>query len=686
MVDAWEFLARALQRSGKTDEALAAYQQALKVSNGSPQIAVAAASLYFDLGRLDEAETHAKMAVATHPSFAHGLLAQIALQRNDLDLAEKEARAAMDEKSLRLGPMITLAEVLHARKDDAGALDLTRKAAELYNQREAKDPELIRGLALIHGKLLADQGDAAGAESRLQAGDRAVPRQHPRLLEPGDPLRPQRPPRRGRPDAADPGRQEPVAARLRRSGEDAAHPQRPRLGPEAAELRPGAVPGGRGVCAKLGRRASVRHDLTRHSSLAPRVGVHGSTSTLEGDTAVETLMQDLRYSVRTLLKSPGFATIAVLCIAIGIGANTSIFSVVNAILLRPFPYADPDRIVALHEIQPKNDIDAGGFSNLDYRDLREQATAFSSIAAYTERSLTFSGEREPERVSGASISWNLFPFLGVKPALGRTFRADEDRAGAPGAVLLSHELWMRRFNGDPNVVGKTILVNAAAHTVVGVMPPRFGFPEKELAWVPLRHFVKDDPRAERNLTVLGRLKPGSSLEQARAEVKAIVERIAKQNPDTHTGWSGNVRSLREEFIGKETAPDRPDHAGGGHLRSADRLLQRGEPPARAGHGAAAGGGGARRLRRRPGADRPPVPHRERGDRPARRRAGHRLRVLGDPLDRGLHSGRQPAPLLDAVHDRRPGSPLHPGDRRADRPPLRPRSRRSRRSRPTCTRP
>ncbi|HEY0557299.1 MAG TPA: tetratricopeptide repeat protein, partial [Thermoanaerobaculia bacterium] len=126
------------------------------------------ASLYYDLGRLDEAETHAKMAVATHPSFAHGLLAQIALQRNDLDLAEKEARAAMDEKSLRLGPMITLAEVLHARKDDAGALDLTRKAAELYNQREAKDPELIRGLALVHGKLLADQGDAAGAEAAFK--------------------------------------------------------------------------------------------------------------------------------------------------------------------------------------------------------------------------------------------------------------------------------------------------------------------------------------------------------------------------------------------------------------------------------------------------------------------------------------------------------------------------------------
>ncbi len=168
MVDAWEYLGRALQRSGQSEEALAAYGQGLRISNGSAQIAVAAASLYFDLGRLDDAEAHARMAIATHPSFAHGLLAQIALQRNDLDRAEKEARAAMDEKSTRLGPMVTLAEVLHARKDDAGALELTRKAAEIYNQREAKDPELIRGLALIHGKVLADQGDVQGAETSFK--------------------------------------------------------------------------------------------------------------------------------------------------------------------------------------------------------------------------------------------------------------------------------------------------------------------------------------------------------------------------------------------------------------------------------------------------------------------------------------------------------------------------------------
>ncbi|HEV2851993.1 MAG TPA: sulfatase-like hydrolase/transferase [Thermoanaerobaculia bacterium] len=168
MVDAWEFLGHTLEKAGRSREALEAYREGLKVSNGSPQIAVAAASLFLNLGQLEEAETHAKMAVVTHPSFAHGLLAQIALERDQLDVAEREARAAMEDQSLRVGPMITLAEILHARKDDTRALDLVRQAEEAYNQREAKDPDLIRGLNVIRGKILADQGDATGAEAAFR--------------------------------------------------------------------------------------------------------------------------------------------------------------------------------------------------------------------------------------------------------------------------------------------------------------------------------------------------------------------------------------------------------------------------------------------------------------------------------------------------------------------------------------
>ena len=165
MVDAWEFLGRALQKTGRLEEALEAYREALKISGGSPHIAMTAASLYFDLGRLDDAETHARMAVATNPSFSHGLLAQIALERNRLDEAEKEARLAMEDKSNRVGPMITLAQVLHARRDFQAALDLTRQAEEVYNQREGKDQDLLRGLYLMRGKVLADLGDALGAEA-----------------------------------------------------------------------------------------------------------------------------------------------------------------------------------------------------------------------------------------------------------------------------------------------------------------------------------------------------------------------------------------------------------------------------------------------------------------------------------------------------------------------------------------
>jgi putative ABC transport system permease protein len=262
---------------------------------------------------------------------------------------------------------------------------------------------------------------------------------------------------------------------------------------------------------------------------------------------LDTLLQDLRFAVRTLLKSPGFTTIAVLCLALGIGANTTIFSVVNAVLLRPFPYADPDRIVALHQTQVKNDIDRAGLSWPDYLDVREQSTAYSQLAAYTQRSLVFSGREEPERLLGGAISADLFPLLGVKPVLGRTFRAEEDQPGGPSVVLISHELWRRRFDGDPNILNKTVLVNAVSHTIIGVMPPRFKFPEQQLAWVPLTPWMRDAVRSDRDLSVLARLKPGATVEQARAEITTIAKRLAEQYPDANRGWGANVLPLREEF-------------------------------------------------------------------------------------------------------------------------------------------
>ncbi|HEX7186020.1 MAG TPA: ABC transporter permease [Thermoanaerobaculia bacterium] len=266
---------------------------------------------------------------------------------------------------------------------------------------------------------------------------------------------------------------------------------------------------------------------------------------------METLIQDLRFAVRTLAKSPGFFAVAVLCIALGIGTNTTIFSVVNAALLRPYPAADPERIVVLHGTQLRNEIDEGGVSYLDYQEYKAQSTLFSQMAAFTNRSITVTGDDEPERLMGASISHDLFPLLGERPALGRTFLPEEDRPGAPPVVLLGHDVWMRRFNGDPAILNKSIIVNATPHTVVGVMPPRFKFPYQQEAWLPLAPFVKDYPRTDRVLGVYARLKPGATAAQAEAEMQGIAKRLESTYPDANKGWSARVMTLREETSGEE---------------------------------------------------------------------------------------------------------------------------------------
>jgi putative ABC transport system permease protein len=267
---------------------------------------------------------------------------------------------------------------------------------------------------------------------------------------------------------------------------------------------------------------------------------------------MDTLLQDLRFALRMLAKSPGFTLVAVVCMALGIGVNTTIFSVVNAILLRPLPFADPEGLAVVRGTQVKNDIDEAGLSWLDFRDLREQTRAFSQVVATTGRSLTLSGGgAEPERVIGGVISAGLFPMIGEQPIRGRNFRAEEDRAGAPGVVILSHALWKRRYEGDPAIVGRTILVNAAAHTVVGVMKPLFAFPEEAEAWVPLAPLVHAEGRAERSLWVLGRLAPGVTVERANAEVEAFAKRQAERYPDADAGWGGAVVTLRRDAVEEE---------------------------------------------------------------------------------------------------------------------------------------
>jgi putative ABC transport system permease protein len=264
---------------------------------------------------------------------------------------------------------------------------------------------------------------------------------------------------------------------------------------------------------------------------------------------METLLQDLRFAVRLLGRSPGFTAVAILCIALGIGTNVTAFSVVSATLLRPFPFAQPERLVYLRGVNPGKEVRYSGISYPDYQDLRAAARSFSQIGAYAVRSFAVATDGgEPERISGVGVSAGLFPLFGERPMLGRLFREEEDRPGAAPVVLLGHDLWVRRFGGDPGVVGRSVMINSAAYTVVGVMQPRFGFPISQEAWVPLAPIAYKDLRNDRSLQVVGRLAPGVSYEAALAEMRALAKRLETAYPDMNFGWGGTLRPMRDEFV------------------------------------------------------------------------------------------------------------------------------------------
>jgi putative ABC transport system permease protein len=247
---------------------------------------------------------------------------------------------------------------------------------------------------------------------------------------------------------------------------------------------------------------------------------------------METLFKDIRYGVRGLWKRPGFTAVAVLTLALGIGANTAIFSVVNAVLLRPLQFRDPDRLVMIWE-----DATFAGFPRntpapANYFDWKSQTQSFEDMAATTEETFNLTGDGDPERVAAYSVSANFFPLLGVPPALGRTFLVDEDRVGANKVAVLSHALWQTRYGGDPKILNRDIQLDGAKYTVVGVMPAGFQFMESDVRlWVPLQ--MEPEVAANRGghfLTVVGRLKPDVTLDQANADLTAVMSRLAKDHP------------------------------------------------------------------------------------------------------------------------------------------------------------
>jgi putative ABC transport system permease protein len=263
------------------------------------------------------------------------------------------------------------------------------------------------------------------------------------------------------------------------------------------------------------------------------------------------LFQDVRYALRNLWHSKGFAAVAILCLGFGIGLNATIFSVIDGVLLKPYPYRDPDRILVVGEQNQRTDSQAG-LSYLDLRDWKEANSVFTTIAGVAGRSLTISdGGGEPERYLGAAISWDLFQLLGTAPVLGRDFASEDDRPGAGPVVMLGFDLWTRRYRADPNVVGQAILINGKPHVVIGVMPAGFAFPFNQRLWIPLSPLQSQDPRSARVLFSFGRLKPGVTVERARQELNAIAGRLAAQFADTNEGWTAHLRTLRDAFLPSE---------------------------------------------------------------------------------------------------------------------------------------
>jgi putative ABC transport system permease protein len=265
---------------------------------------------------------------------------------------------------------------------------------------------------------------------------------------------------------------------------------------------------------------------------------------------MQTLWQDLRYGARILLKKPGFTLIALITLALGIGANTAIFSVVDAVVFRPLPYDEPARLVQVQPVNLRRGV-AGGVPYPNFADWQDRNRVFERIAAYAENSFIITGSDEAGRIRGAATTPGLFPLLRIKPAFGRAMLPEDDRVEASPVVLISHKLWRERFGADPQAIGKPLTLDGKSFAVIGVMPSEFQFPEEAELWVPVAH-VYTRILANRNagsLRVIGRLKTGISLEQAQAVMETISRQLEQEYPNANTGWSVKLIPQHEMMVG-----------------------------------------------------------------------------------------------------------------------------------------
>ena len=267
-----------------------------------------------------------------------------------------------------------------------------------------------------------------------------------------------------------------------------------------------------------------------------------------------TLMQDLKYGMRVLRKSPGFAAAAILVLALGIGANTAIFSVVNAVLLRPLPLEDPDRLILVWHTPPAKSfpgIKTFSVSPANYLDWQKQNHVFENMAALGRPSMNLTGGAQPESLTAGAVTADFFSVMKSAPILGRGFSAGEDQPGHDKVVVLGYAFWQSHFGSNKNALGQKLTLDGEAYSVIGVMPPTFDFPPSAQLWVPLTWTDKDRAvRGDHNYIVAARLKPGVDLKQAQAEMDTISGRLQQQYPVDNAGWGAVVVPLREELVGE----------------------------------------------------------------------------------------------------------------------------------------
>lgn len=275
---------------------------------------------------------------------------------------------------------------------------------------------------------------------------------------------------------------------------------------------------------------------------------------------MESVWLDLRYGFRMLVRSPAFTIVAIGVLALGIAAGTAIFSVVNAVLLRPLPYDDPDRLMLVQESLPKLSLQTSAVSAAEFWDYKQGNDVFSNIACFTTENLNLTGQGEAARIQVARVSASLFPLLGVPSKIGRTFTAEEDSPGGGGVILISERLWAARFGSDPEISGRIVRLDEKAYTIIGVMPARFQFPSTDRTfsdsvdlWVPMAMSAEEKSRRAGSFDygVIGRLKPGVTIEQAQSDIEAVAERMQQEHPETYQGnvqIAASVSGLEQEMV------------------------------------------------------------------------------------------------------------------------------------------